>query len=336
MIGRIPAIWRLRLAVAFLVILSLAAPSLVSTLTDWNTARGETIASTRTPTLSVVGQRSPTSGKARILVGRPGRERTIELGDVADQFSVGDLDGDSVDDPIAWTASSTGGVYSFWSSSRGQIVRIPIGLPGDNSRFIGDWDGDGIDNLGLYREGTGANPSVFYWTRSSDVSVVHSVAWGRSGDRPFALDYDGDGKLDPAVLRRSGPESAEFWILGSRDSKPTLVGLGLPNDLPVPGDYNGDGFDDLAVTRVESTPDGPRLMWYVLTTGAPLDRLVATRWGTADSIPVPADYDGDGKTDIAIWQDGSFVILRSSDAKEERIPWGSANDRPIDHVWTAR
>jgi hypothetical protein len=45
---------------------------------------------------------------------------------------------------------------------------------------------------------------------------------------------------------------------------------------------------------------------------------------------MPGDYDGDGKTDQAVYRDGTWFILRSSDGEVRGTTWGGLpQDVPV-------
>jgi hypothetical protein len=54
-------------------------------------------------------------------------------------------------------------------------------------------------------------------------------------------------------------------------------------------------------------------------------------WGVAGDIPVPGDYDGDGRSDIAIWRssNGFWFIVRSASGTGAVQGWGLAGDRSV-------
>ncbi len=64
-----------------------------------------------------------------------------------------------------------------------------------------------------------------------------------------------------------------------------------------------------------------------------LQTFSAIQFGLANDLPVQADYDGDGKFDIAVFRQGIWYILRSSDAQVLILQFGLANDRPIPNAF---
>ncbi|MBK8150720.1 MAG: VCBS repeat-containing protein [Acidobacteria bacterium] len=76
---------------------------------------------------------------------------------------------------------------------------------------------------------------------------------------------------------------------------------------------------DLAVWRPSSG------VWWVLNGN---QQTTSQQWGLPADKPVPGDYDGDGKTDFAIWRNGDWWIMRSSDSSNYMISLGAAGDAP--------
>jgi hypothetical protein len=170
-----------------------------------------------------------------------------------------------------------------------------------------DFDGDGLSDIGVYRNG------VWFIRRSSDGGMT-SVDWGIAHDMPVPADYDGDKQTDIAVYR-----DGTWFILRSSDGGMTVVAWGIAHDVPVPADYDGDGKADIAVYRSGD--------WFILRSSD--GGVTSLGWGIAQDIPVPADFDGDRKADIAVYRSGDWFILRSSDGGVTSLGWGIAQDIPV-------
>lgn len=99
------------------------------------------------------------------------------------------------------------------------------------------------------------------------------------------------------------------------------------NDAPV--DMNGDGKSDFVVLRAASGAPDAQVTWLTsYQDGFPTN---PTDWGVASDFFVPADFDGDGKDDFAVWRPGTngiFYIVRSSNNTLFTETFGTTGDNP--------
>ncbi|MHB8900373.1 MAG: SdrD B-like domain-containing protein [Thermoguttaceae bacterium] len=117
------------------------------------------------------------------------------------------------------------------------------GSPGDVA-ISGDWNGDGISNIGLFRQGT------WYLDMDGDgrwnANDRFIESFGAEGDLPVVGDFNGDG-IDELGIYRDGQWRLDTDGNYRLDKSDRVVHLGGAGDKPVAGDFNGDGVDELAV-----------------------------------------------------------------------------------------
>lgn len=233
----------------------------------------------------------------------------------------------------------------------------PDGGPVANSDARADFDNDGRTDISVFRPSTG----TWFLNRSTDGFTA--VAWGLSTDVPVPGDYDGDDKSDAAVYRASNTVGVpDFFVLRSSDSVVTGVEFGSVGDVPVVGDFNGDDIDDFSVYRASTG------FWYTMsnlgvvtltnvgTTGTPVagyfnndetadiamydagvwtirqsgGSTITVNHGTAGDLLVPADYDGDGSEDVAVFRPSTGQwLIKGSTAGDYTVVWGTAGDVPV-------
>ena len=136
--------------------------------------------------------------------------------------------------------------------------------------------------------------------------------------RKVKSDFDGDGKSDVSLFRRS----QGVWYLQQSSLGFRYEVFGLNIDELVPGDYDGDGKADIAVYR---RIDG---IWYILNSST--NTIRAQYWGTQADNPVQGDYDGDDKTDVAVYRPtGIWYIILSSNNNLRTYNFGSLSEVPV-------
>ena len=194
---------------------------------------------------------------------------------------------------------------SSWSgSSAARVAELPLrvtAVPGGPvdpcapvpHALVGDWDGDGADDLGWYHLGV----VVLRMPNGSTVTY----RYGDAGDVPVVGDWDGDG-VDTLGVVRLG-----VWYLRNRHTSgyaDTSLRYGNAGDLPVAGDWDGDGRDGIGVVRANT--------WYLRSTVSTGVATTAFVYGNRRDQPLVGDWDRDGRETPAVYRAGTFYLRDSN------------------------
>jgi hypothetical protein len=181
-----------------------------------------------------------------------------------------------------------------------------------------DYDGDGATDFAVWRPETG----IWYLRTSNSGYVPSYFKWGKLGDQPIPADYDGDRREDLAVYRVT---EGIWYIIESSTGSPATIDFGAGSccsKTAIAQDFTGDLKADL----VHYTSDG---IWLIR---ASEDETVrSSEFGVTGPIvySVPADYDGDGRSDLGIYRDGDWYTFQSLTATQVNYRFGLSQDIPL-------
>jgi len=130
------------------------------------------------------------------------------------------------------------------------------------------------DKIGVFRNGV-------WYLRDSNTNGPADLtfAFGQSGDKPVAGDWNGDG-IDTIGVFRNGM----FYLRNSNTggiADLTFI-FGQAGDVPVIGDWNGDGIDTIGVFRNGT--------FYLRNSNTGGNADITFGYGMASDIPVVGDW----------------------------------------------
>lgn len=196
--------------------------------------------------------------------------------------------------------------------------------------------GDGSSLIGAYTFRDSASGTNWWTAAAENVNEVPVGAYRTTVAGPLASTTDAPvTSLNTAFQGVSNPNGT--WILRINDANFEDVGQIDSAQLTIntftnPGaaylDFDADGKTDVSIFRPTPDPPGSDSQWWLLKSAD--DSTRGLSFGTATDVPIPADYTGDGKTDIAFFRPSSseWFILRSEDDSFYAFPFGAAGDIP--------
>lgn len=138
---------------------------------------------------------------------------------------------------------------------------------------------------------------------------------------PVDFDFDYDGKSD---IARWHPATSEFKVKNSSSGGYSSYTIGSSSAKAAPGNYDGDNYTDAAVFAAGT--------WTIKeSSAAPSATPITVTFGQAGDIPMAADYDGDGKTDLSIIRPSTntWWIKQSSNGSVIPQSAGNTSDIPV-------
>jgi serine-aspartate repeat-containing protein C/D/E len=270
-------------------------------------------------------------------------------------------------DAMAWQGYDlTQSGFTLYEASPGANRELVFGNA-DGIPVSGDFNGDGVDEIGVYIRGD--------WFIDLNANGIWDEGdlWARLGneeDRPVTGDWDDDGKDDigifgpewagdpkavklepglpdpdnvPTGRKKNVPPTVAEATIGNRTMKLTSTGrlrtdlidhvfyYGSAQDVPITGDWNGDGIKTIGLFRQGE--------WILDTDGN--GRLTKAdlhvHYGQPGDRPVVGDWNGDGVDEIGVYRGGTWTIdsngNHTMDAVDKVFENGGADDLPLVGDW---
>lgn len=228
----------------------------------------------------------------------------------------GDWDGDGVDSAGIITQDVSTGALTWHLKNANADGPADITFVYGTSALgdfpiAGDWDGDGIDTVGVQRD---AGQALWLLKNTNDGSSTDvRFTYGRwASDFPVVGDWDGDGADTVAAVR------SRTWLLknsltgGVADRSFTYGAGTLNGDFPVAADWDATGTDTPGVIRGSNTG---RLHWLLRNSTSSGPAEISYSYGlNSDLVAFGGDWNADGADGPGLVRDVSEWLFRNANS----------------------
>ncbi len=197
--------------------------------------------------------------------------------------------------------------------------------------IVGDWNGDGVDTVGIYNPGT----AEFRLINDHSGNVVDTVfSFGLPGWVPIAGDWNGDGIDTIGVYN---PATATYFLKNSNTGGAGDIpafNYGMPGWTPIAGDWDGNGTDTIGAYN---SATATFFLRNSNTSG--MADIPAFNYGIAGWSPLVGDWDNNGTDTVGVHNPATATsfLRNSNDSGVADVPafnYGIAGWVPIVGKWT--
>jgi hypothetical protein len=329
--------------------------------TRWKSTDGGTTWQPLPPSDIAVLASDPTNGAIVYGTAGPGVCRSTDAGVTWPQCSSAGLAGSGGDRAVSLSVDHTTPSEIYGVFDRGVFFSVDSGVTWTRSPLRkGGFNSGGV----IAADPAVAGHVVLLWSPHNDAgitrfnasgsAILFSTYFGGSGeDRPLRIETDASGSIYLYGLTHS-PDLATNSIVAESGTGRTLISpfrwfirnqsddpldYFLTRISPRPGpraDFDADGRTDPAIFRPGTGE------WLIVPSRArageftPLSQrqrpAETTIHGQTGDLPAAADFDGDGRTDLAVFRPstGAWIIRDSITLQTRTVQWGGLNtDVPV-------
>lgn len=172
----------------------------------------------------------------------------------------------------------------------------------------------------------------------SDDGVVVSVTGTAAED--FIGSISVDAATGVVIITGSSPVGTYTITLTATDDfaataqREFTLQVVAPPTSPTKYDFDGDKKADLAFYRPADN-ENKSSQWHILRSSDNVAQSL--EFGSAGDVLVPGDYNGDGMTDVAVYQPSTNIWFTSKDPSTnyDAVQWGSDGDIPAPGFYDA-